>query len=145
MWYNSVMVHCTVLVVEHEWRMRKLIRANLEALGMVVHEAVNMEHGSGMLSQDCPDLIILDLDPSGMDVLNALTMADARAGREVPILALSAEPPGRQFGMQELSLSHLQKPFSVPMLLQHVQSALAQAGRGDSVPGDMPRFAPGAS
>lgn len=128
----------TVLVVEHDWKMRKLLRANLEALGVVVQEAVSVEHGLALLGQGDPDLIILDLDFPGVDVMHAVTMVKARVEGQVPILALSTEPPGRQFWIQKPSLSFLQKPFSVPMLLRHVQSALIQAGAGNSVGCDGP-------
>ncbi len=128
----------TVLVVEHDWKMRKLLRANLEALGMVVQEAVSVDHGLVLLGQDDPDLIILDLDFPGVDVLHAVTKVHAGAKGQVPILALSAEPLGRQFWVQRPFLRFLQKPFSAPMLLQHVQSALTQAGTGSSARREAP-------
>jgi CheY-like chemotaxis protein len=38
-----------VLAIEHDWRIRKLIRANLEAVGLVVREAVSEQHGLQLL------------------------------------------------------------------------------------------------
>ena len=51
-----------VLAIEHDWRMRKLIRANLEALGLRVREAVSGQHSLDLLAEGWPDLILLDLD-----------------------------------------------------------------------------------
>ena len=65
----------TVLAIEHDWRMRKLIRANLEALGVEVQEAVNGQHGLQLLRESQPNLILLDLDLP--DVLRSIC-------REVP-------------------------------------------------------------
>ncbi len=125
----------TVLIVEHDWRMRKLIRANLEALGMVVHEAVSVEHGLSVLGQAQPDLIILDVDLPDMEGLASLARLDSWVGARVPIVLLSAEPPSPAQKAYRTSLGYLQKPFSVPVLLQQVQGALSQAETGGSLPG----------
>lgn len=124
------MTYRTVLVIEHDWRMRKLIRANLEALCMVVREAVSLDHGLDMLAQSHPELIILDLDIPGRDALHSLLDLGSIVGNRVPIVVLSSEPPSRAYRIQGDSSVYLQKPFSVPMLLHQVRGALTE-GRGD--------------
>jgi two-component system chemotaxis response regulator CheY len=115
-----------VLTIEHDWRMRKLIRANLEAMGIEVHEAVSGEHGLQLLHEGKPDLILLDLDLPDMDALYLLgTLRDRFRGQWLPIIVMAEEPPGRQLRRHGQSTSYLQKPFAALALLQQVRSALS--------------------
>jgi len=116
--------HC-VLAIEHDWRIRKLIRANLEAVGLQVREAVSEQHGLQMLGECRPDLILLDLELPGVDVSRLVDTLHAKLdGRPVPIIVLSADPPVRQLLHRQNVASHLQKPFAAPVLLEHVCRAL---------------------
>ena len=55
-----------------DWRMRKLIRANLEAMGLEVQEAVSEQHGLAVARRERPDLILLDLDLADSDAVHLL-------------------------------------------------------------------------
>jgi len=119
------MVGRSVLAIEQDWRLRKLLRANLEALGLEVREAVNQQHGLESLEKGRPDLILLDLDlpnDGGVKMLHAL---DGRfQGRPVPIVLLSAEPPARAF-LHDLPVAGwLLKPFDVSVLIAQVRDLL---------------------
>jgi DNA-binding response OmpR family regulator len=115
--------------------MRKLVRVNLESLGMVVREAVSVEHGLTLLGQAQVDLVVLDLDLPDGEGLASLEMLDSWTGARVPIVFLSAEPPSRTHSGHRFPFGYVQKPFSVPVLLQHIQRALSQAETGGSLPG----------
>ena len=110
-----------VLVIERDWRMRKLIRVNLEALGLRVREAVSGQHGLGLLGEGMPDLILLDLDLPDVDAGQLFELLRSRiAERQLAIIVLSAEPPGGRWQ----AVRYLQKPFAVPALLRQVRQAL---------------------
>ena len=114
-----------VLAIEHDWRIRKLIRANLEAVGLEVREAVSEQHGLQVLGECRPDLILLDLELPGMDVPRLVDMLRAKLdGQPVPIIVLSAEPPIRQLLHMDYVAGHLQKPFAASVLLERVCRAL---------------------
>jgi two-component system KDP operon response regulator KdpE len=120
-----------VLAIEHDWRMRKLIRANLEPLGMEVREAVDAQHGLRLLAESRPDLILLDLELPGTDALHLLKLLLASLdGGSVRIVATSAEPLDRRILCPEQVTSHLQKPFAVSALLRHVREALGSGKTG---------------
>jgi DNA-binding response OmpR family regulator len=105
------MVGRSVLAIEQDWRLRKLLRANLEAVGLEVREAVNQQHGLESLEQGRPDLILLDLDGRFQ-------------GRPVPIVLLSAEPLARAF-LHDLQVAGwLLKPFDVSVLIAQVRDLL---------------------
>jgi CheY-like chemotaxis protein len=119
-----------VLAIEHDWRMRKLIRANLQAMGLAVREAISPQQGLNLLREALPDLILLDLDMPGVDALHLLGSLEAQlsrqplSGQSVPVIIMSAEPPERWLLEHHLATGHLLKPFAVAALLQQVRGAL---------------------
>jgi CheY-like chemotaxis protein len=122
-----------VLAIERNWRIRKLIRANLEALGLEVREAVSGEHGLQQLGNDLPDLILLDLDLPDDDALQLLYALHGRmVGKRVPIVIMAPEPPSRRFIQHGMIAGHLLKPFAVPALLEQVQKVLGNLPLSDS-------------
>jgi DNA-binding response OmpR family regulator len=117
-----------VLAIEHDWRMRKLIQANLEALGLEVQGAVSGQHSLHLLRLSKPDLILLDTDLPDMEASQLLgDLRAGLAGQSVPIIVLCTDPPSRQTAeaRQIDGISHLIKPFDALALLQHVKQALA--------------------
>ncbi len=120
------------MAVECDWRIRKLIRANLEAVGLAVREAVNGQHGLEIASDSRPDLILVDLDSPDMDALALLSAFQSRfADKPVPVVIMCAEPPGRHLLQDGRVVSYLQKPFSASVLLQQVQMALGDVPLGE--------------
>ena len=114
-----------MLAIECEWRIRRLIRANLEATGLQVREAVSVSHALRLLPDFEPDLVLLNVDGLGAESVEALDAVRARlAGRNVPIVALSSEAPSRRLLSSGQLDSWLQKPFAVPALIRQVQRAL---------------------
>jgi len=114
-----------VLAIEHDWRLRRLIRANLEALGLEVREAVSEQHGLQLLGECRPDLILLDLELPELDTLRLVYTLRARLGRQpVPIIVVSGDPPGRQLLQTDDVVGYLQKPFAASVLLEQVCRAL---------------------
>jgi DNA-binding response OmpR family regulator len=114
-----------VLAIEHDWRLRKLIRANLEALGLEVCEAVSEQHGLEWLRQGRVDLILLDLelpDDEALRILRALNPEPA--SRPTPVILISTEPPSRQLIQEGRLAGHLLKPFAIPALLDKVEYIL---------------------
>jgi CheY-like chemotaxis protein len=102
-----------MLAIEHDWRLRKLIRANLEAMGLEVQEAVSGQHSLQLLRESrlrerSLELILLDLDLPGIDAVYLLHALHAQlSGRPVPIIAISADPPSRQVLEQGYVASYL--------------------------------------
>ncbi len=115
-----------VLVIEHNWHLRRLIKANLEALGLEVREAVSKRHGLQRLDEGRPDLILLDLDlPAGIDLLSSLRRR--YAAEPVPVILIAGEPPDRALLQRAEVRGHLLKPFGVPGLLEQVERLLGTA------------------
>ena len=107
--------------------MRKLLRANLETVGLDVQGAVNGRHGLHLVSQGIPDLILLSTELPDIDASHLLERLHTQLSGQVPIIVMTTEPPSRRFARNDDATSYLLKPFAVPALLQSVGQALDYA------------------
>jgi two-component system response regulator (stage 0 sporulation protein F) len=116
----------TILIIDDEESVRALLRYALEAAGYEVTEAANGRQGLELYRLRPTDLVIVDmLMPvmSGLDMLLDLTreflhakvIAISGAGGEQNVLDVAKLLGARQT---------LQKPFSMPQLLQAVRYEL---------------------
>ena len=113
-----------VLAIEHDWRMRKLLQANLEPLGLEVRTAVNGLHSLALLRGRKPDLILLDAELPDVQITHLLDRLQAELDGPVPIIVLCAEPPYRELRRNGHTVRFLVKPFAIPALLTEVRLAL---------------------
>ena len=116
-----------MLAIEHDWRMRKLLQANLESVGLDVQGAVTGQHGLHLISQTTPDLILLSTELPDIDAAHLLKRLHTQLSGQVPIIVMTAEPPSRRRAGSEGATSYLLKPFAVPALLRSVEQALEDA------------------
>lgn len=114
----------TVLTIEDQPDIRRLIRMTLEFKGLTVLEAGDGEQGIAMARQHQPDVILLDVMMPGMDGLavNRALAADDRL-RHIPVVILSAlgRSSDVQAGLETGVHAYLIKPFSPWELLEVVE------------------------
>lgn len=118
-------------MVDGDWRMRKLIRANLEAMGFQVGEAGDGQACLQALRAQSWDLILLGAelpDANGWNIVRQLR--SEAGGSQVPIVVTVAEPADERLLRRFARLSTLLKPFSVLTLLESVDRALHGGGAG---------------
>ncbi|MBI2863214.1 MAG: response regulator [Chloroflexi bacterium] len=113
------MKHC-IVVVEDEKALRRVIVHNLTSRGHSVLEATTAAEALSVLSEERPDLLLLDInlpDRSGWDVLRVLR----DMGREVPTVIVSAVrvSPGRLAEFKPRA--YLPKPFPLESLLRLIE------------------------
>lgn len=116
-----------VLVVEDEEPLAMLLRYNLEAEGFTVTVVTGAEDAEVAVTEDPPDLIILDWMLPGISGLELCRrLRTGRAGRTVPILMLTArgEETDRIRGLTTGADDYVVKPFSLPELLARVRAIL---------------------
>ena len=126
----------SVLVVDDEPQIRKLVRVNLEARGYAVQEADSGQEALSLFSQQAFDLIILDLVMPGTGGIEVCTQM--REQSDVPIIVLSAH------GEEELKVQALDagaddfvtKPFGQEELLARMRALHRRASSGNVSPGD---------
>jgi CheY-like chemotaxis protein len=114
----------TVLTIEDQPDIRRLIRMTLEFKGLSVLEAGDGEEGLALARQHLPDVILLDVMMPGMD---GLTVKQALATddklRRIPVVIISAlgRTTDVQAGLDAGVQAYLVKPFSPWELLDVVE------------------------
>jgi len=123
-------MNAKVLVVEDEEPLSVLLQYNLEAEGFRVSLASRGDEAEVAVSEDPPDLIILDWMLPGLSGIELCRRL--RAGKfatTIPILILTArgEEQDRIRGLTTGADDYVVKPFSVPELMARVRAILRRA------------------
>lgn len=114
----------SILVIDDESQIRKLLEITLEANGYKLLFAVNGKEGITMAASHQPDLILLDLglpDEDGQDVLKKL-----RDWYQNPIIILSVKSTEEEIvkALDSGANDYLTKPFRTLELLARIRTAL---------------------
>ncbi len=118
------MNNATILVIDDESQIRKLLEITLEANGYKTEFAVNAKEGLMLAASHPPDLIILDLglpDDDGQNVLVQL-----REWFNNPVIILSVKSAEEEIvkALDNGANDYLTKPFRTQELLARVRAAL---------------------
>jgi CheY-like chemotaxis protein len=120
----------TVLTIEDQPDIRRLIRMTLEYNGLAVLEAGDGAEGLAMARRHLPDVILLDVMMPGMDGLtvNRTLATDARL-KHIPVVILSAlgRAEDVKAGLETGVHAYLVKPFSPWELLDVVDKLTGKA------------------
>ena len=126
----------SVLIVDDEPHIRKLVKVNLEARDYTIQEAGTGQEALSLSAQQAFDLVLLDLvlpDMSGIEVC-----AQIREQSDVAIIVLSAR------GEEELKVEALDagaddyvtKPFGPEELLARIRAIRRRTTSATALPGD---------
>ncbi|MEJ2733537.1 MAG: response regulator transcription factor [Anaerolineae bacterium] len=117
----------TILAVDDEPRVLKLLKANLESSGYKVLTAADGEEAVDLVERHLPNLVILDLMLPKMDGYAACRRI--REFSSVPIIMLTARSAQVDLihGFEVGADDYLTKPFSVTELLMRVQAVLRRS------------------
>ena len=119
----------TVLYVEDNEYNRKIVRQLLTRTSYRLREAVDGEAALGMVREERPDLILMDVQlpkMSGLDVTRALR--DDPATADVPIIVVTsfALSGDEQRAMAAGASAYIAKPYSPRELLALINTFLAE-------------------
>ncbi|ROM48427.1 hypothetical protein BK649_21250 [Pseudomonas canadensis] len=126
----------TLLIVDDEPQVRKLLETLLQHEGYQTICASNGEEALQVVVQQAPDLILLDIMMPGMDgyeVASQLKSDDATAG--IPIIMLSAlsDAGARVSGLESGAEEFLSKPIERIELSLRVRNLLRLTAHGERV------------
>ncbi len=123
-------MNAKVLVVEDEEPLATLLQYNLEAEGFRVAISSRGDEAEIAVSEDPPDLIILDWMLPGLSGIELCRrLRSGKVSRSIPILMLTARG-GEQDRIRGLTTGaddSVVKPFSVPELMARVKAILRRA------------------
>lgn len=114
----------SILVIDDEIQIRKLLEISLEANDYKVYFAVNGKEGIVMAASQQPDLILLDLGLPDEDGQNILTQL--RSWFVNPIIILSVKSAEEEIvkALDNGANDYLTKPFRTQELLARIRTAL---------------------
>lgn len=118
-----------ILLVEDEKTLAKALKFSLEKEGFMVDVAYDGEEALQALSQETPDLLILDLmlpKVDGYEVCRRL-----RRKSDLPIIMLTArnEDIDKILGLELGADDYMTKPFNTRELLARIKAILRRAGQ----------------
>ena len=124
----------TVLVIDDETSVRRMLRYALEGQGYRVLESSTAEEGLSGAATESPDAVVLDLglpDLDGTEVLRRL-----REWSAVPVLVLSVreEPDDKVGALDAGADDYVTKPFDTVELLARLRAIQRRARTGEAAP-----------
>jgi DNA-binding response OmpR family regulator len=111
----------SVLVVDDDRAISKLLRQNLEDAGTRVTEAASGLEAINALQDHKVDMVLLDIrlpDFSGWGILSLLRLTEAL--RELPVIVVSEEPPNATLVDRLRPDDYIRKPFDMRDLVSRV-------------------------
>jgi DNA-binding response OmpR family regulator len=128
----------TILVVEDEMKIARLVRDYLEVAGFEVIVAADGEAALASARGRAPDLVVLDLGLPGRDGLDVARELRSRAETPIVMLTARGDETDRIVGLELGADDYVVKPFSPKELVARVRAvlrrsaAVGSAGRGDA-------------
>jgi DNA-binding response OmpR family regulator len=118
----------TILIIEDEPELVKVLRDYLENAGFSVEIAYRGDTGLSVWDHKRPDLVLLDLNLPGMDGL--AVAREIRRKADTPIIMLTArvEEMDQLIGLELGADDYITKPFSPRVVVSKVRAVLRRMG-----------------
>jgi two-component system KDP operon response regulator KdpE len=128
------MSSATILVVDDEPQIRRVMRTALAAQSYLILEAHTGEEALETMRHERPDLVLLDVNMPGIGGLAACR--EIRAASDVPIIMLTVRNSERDkvSALDAGADDYVVKPFGVEELLARIRAALRRAPSAEAVP-----------
>jgi DNA-binding response OmpR family regulator len=123
----------TILLVEDELKIARLVRDYLEQAGFSVLIAPDGEAGLSLWRNNAPDLVVLDLGLPGMDGLDIASAMRRESMIPIIMLTARADETDKVVGLELGADDYLTKPFSPKELVARVRALLRRVDAGDGV------------
>ncbi|MBM2824554.1 MAG: DNA-binding response regulator [Dehalococcoidales bacterium] len=121
----------SLLVVDDDPQLIRLLRANLESSGYRVLSAMDGPTALELIDRERPDLLVLDIMLPGIDGYELCRRV--REFSDVPIIMLTAkvEDVDKVKGLKLGADDYMAKPFNVQELLARIEAVLRRAGAAE--------------
>lgn len=124
----------SILVIDDEPQIRRVLRATLSTHGYEIAEAKTGEEALEWLRKQPPDLVLLDMNMPGMGGVEACR--EIRRASDAPIIMLTVRNAERDkvAALDAGADDYVVKPFGIEELLARIRAALRRYAPGDALP-----------
>jgi len=124
----------TILVVDDEPQIRRVMRTSLSTNGYAVIEARSGEEALEILRKERPDLVLLDVNMPGIGGLQ--TCREIRDHSDIAIIMLTVRNTenDKVLALDAGADDYVAKPFSMDELFARIRAALRRTASGEPVP-----------
>ncbi|MBZ5659200.1 MAG: response regulator transcription factor [Acidobacteriia bacterium] len=124
----------TILVVDDEPQIRRVMRTTLSSNGYSVVEAKSGEEALEIMRKERPELVLLDVNMPGMGGLE--TCREIRDQSDVAIIMLTVRNTehDKVLALDAGADDYVVKPFSVEELLARIRAALRRTTSAEPIP-----------
>lgn len=124
----------TILIIEDERELARVVQSYLEQAGMTVRVEVRGDRGLLAWEQARPDLVLLDLNLPGMDGLDVAREIRRKGDTPIIMVTARAEETDRLIGLELGADDYIVKPFSPREVVARVRAVLRRAGQLPAAP-----------
>ena len=117
----------TILIVEDEPELVKVLRSYLEQAGFTVFSSGRGDTGLATWEQRQPDLVILDLNLPGMDGLDVARVIRRKSSTPILMLTARVEEADQLVGLELGADDYMTKPFSPRLVVARVRALLRRS------------------
>lgn len=117
----------TILIIEDEPELVKVLRSYLEGSGFSVLSAGRGDTGLEMWEQRRPDLVILDLNLPGLDGLDVARRIRRKADTPIIMLTARVDEADQVAGLELGADDYITKPFSPRIVVARARALLRRA------------------
>jgi two-component system alkaline phosphatase synthesis response regulator PhoP len=117
----------TILIIEDEPELVKVLRSYLEQAGFSVLSAQRGDSGLTLWESKQPDLVILDLNLPGMDGLDVARAIRRKANTPIIMLTARVEETDQLIGLELGADDYIPKPFSPRLVVARVRALLRRS------------------
>ena len=123
----------TILVIDDEPQIRRVLRSTLSSQGYVIIEAKTGEEGIEAARKTKPDLVLLDVNMPGMGGIE--TCREIRRGSSAPIIILTVRSAERDkvLALDAGADDYVVKPFGIEELLARIRASLRRHAQGEAL------------
>jgi DNA-binding response OmpR family regulator len=122
LWKDNMMA--TILIIEDEPELVKVLRSYLEQAGFSVLTAYRGDTGLSTWEHKHPDLVILDLNLPGLDGLDVAREIRRKASTPIIMLTARVEETDELIGLELGADDYIPKPFSPRVVVARVRALL---------------------
>jgi two-component system KDP operon response regulator KdpE len=124
----------TILVVDDEPQIRRVMRTTLASNGYTVIEARSGEEALELMQKERPELVLLDVNMPGMGGLAACREIRDRSDAAIIVLTVRNTEKDKVMALDAGADDYVVKPFGMEELLARIRAALRRTASAEPVP-----------